>query len=77
MKHLKQFRPKLYREMKKAGELEKFALSAQESAKDMFETLVRRGVDPHDAQIRAERTYILLPDEKEVPDLANNPYETG
>jgi hypothetical protein len=43
----------------------------------MFDILVRRGVDPHDAKIRAERTYILLPDEKEVPDLANNPYQTG
>jgi hypothetical protein len=74
MAHLKEFRPKLYRELDRKGELEAAALKAQVDAKDMLATLMDRGVDPSEAQKQAERTYILLPDEKEVPDLTKSPY---
>jgi hypothetical protein len=52
------------------------ALRAEENALDAYETMVDRGVFPAQAQSDALRQFILLPDEKTVPDLANNPFET-
>lgn len=76
IRHNREFRPKMVAELEAAGRLEEAAFEAQENAKDMVVSLTSRGVPAAEAQSEALKEHILLPDEREVPDLAQNPYRS-
>jgi len=56
--HLKENDPKLYRELKKAGDLKKHCQRAAAFAHRMSQQLQQNGVHPIEAQERAKETYI-------------------
>jgi hypothetical protein len=78
--HIREFRPKMYKELKASGELEPLALSIQESAAKERERLVQyymsTGSDESSAITFARsevmRQFILLPSERDVPVLGEN-----
>jgi Transposon-encoded protein TnpV len=80
VKHIRQHRPKMYKELKDAGELEALALSIQNSAEDCYNRLVQSYKASGDSESTAEmyaesdvmRQYILLPTEQDVPILGEN-----
>jgi hypothetical protein len=77
VEHIREHRPKMYKELKQSGELESIALSIQVSADATYDRLVEfnkaRGDNERSAEIFAEgdvmRQYILLPTEQDVPVL--------
>lgn len=73
LKHWKEFRPKMYRELQKAGQLEKAAYAAQQLTVDMTWTLQSQGWTALEAWNMAKLEWIYLPDEKTVPVLGNDP----
>lgn len=73
---LKEMRPTLYAQMKADGTLEAAALEAEENAMQLTADLTG-AMSPTEAQNTAIRQYLLWPDEKEVPDLLQNPYQTN
>ena len=72
---LKTNRPRMYRELEAAGELEILANRAADNYRDMVAHLVMKGEPAMQAQSEASRTYLILPMEKDVPDLSQNPYD--
>jgi hypothetical protein len=83
VKHICIHRPKMYKELKKSRELESVALSIQNSAKSLFDGLVASnmamGMSESSARASARnhvmREYILLPSERDVPVLGEEPDE--
>ena len=71
--HLKEFRPKQYREMKKAGTLDEYVELLACQAKHALDSALASGL-AHDQARELARDLYLLPDEDDVPDLMNNPY---
>lgn len=77
VKHIRQHRPKMYRSLKQSGELETVALSIQKSAKAMYDSLYASAKACGDSDFAADcsatgivmREFILLPSERDVPDL--------
>jgi len=67
--HLKTYRPRMYRALRRSGQLEKVAEDVARSAVETAERLVRQGMHPHEAWWEAEREYILVPSEKDLPNL--------
>jgi len=57
--HLKEFRPQLYKELKQAGELEKYCQKQANHAHQMERSLFHQGLSPHEARERARDTYIF------------------
>ena len=80
VRHIREFRPKMYKELKEAEELEPLALSIQNSAEDSYDRLVKHYKATGDSESTAEmyaesdvmRQYILLPTEQDVPVLGEN-----
>jgi hypothetical protein len=78
--HIREFRPKMYKELKASGELEPLALSIQESAHSSYKNLVSsyqaQGMSERSAKSYADgdvmRQFILLPSERDVPVLGEN-----
>lgn len=66
-------RPTMYREAEQAGKLEDLAVAAQTQAEQTVASLISEGVNPMEAQSQATQE-LLLPDEKQVPDLNQNPF---
>ncbi len=83
VKHICIHRPKMYKELRKSRELESVALSIQNSAKSLFDSLVSSnmamGMSERSARTAAGnhvmREYILLPSERDVPVLGEEPDE--
>ena len=83
VKHLYTHRPKMYKELRKSRELEPLALSIQDSAKKLLDSLISSnmamGMSESAARTAARnhvmREYILLPSEKDVPVLGEEPDE--
>jgi hypothetical protein len=71
--HLKEFRPRLYKELAKEGRLVNFLDTQLNEANTEFDLSLEAGLGYDGAWERA-KCYLLLPDEREVPDLANNRY---
>jgi hypothetical protein len=80
VEHIRQHRPKMYKDLEQSGELEPLALSIQASANAAYERLVEfnkaRGDNESSAEVFAEgdvmRQYILLPTEQDVPVLGED-----
>jgi hypothetical protein len=80
VKHIRQHRPKMYKELKQSGELESLALSIQASAKSSYDSLYASSKANGDNDRTADfyatgvvmRQYILLPTEQDVPELGEN-----
>jgi hypothetical protein len=78
--HIREFRPKMYKELKASGELEPLALSIQESADSTYDNLISsykaQGMSESSAEAYADgdvmRQFILLPSERDVPVLGEN-----
>lgn len=83
VKHICIHRPKMYKELRKSRELESVALSIQNSAKSLFDSLISSnmamGMSERSARTAARnhvmREYILLPSERDVPVLGEEPEE--
>lgn len=80
VQHIREFRPKMYKELKTSGELEPLALSIQESADSTYDSLISsykaQGMSDRSAEAYADgdvmRQFILLPSERDVPVLGEN-----
>lgn len=66
--HLKEFRPKMYRDLLKAGDLDRVCQETAQRALEAYWQMVDAGVEPHEAWRVARVEYLLLPSEKDVPD---------
>ena len=81
--HICFHRPKMYKELKKSRELESVALSIQGSAKAAYDRLYTYylGIGENEttadnyATSQVMREYILLPSERDVPVLGEEPDE--
>lgn len=71
-KHWKKFRPKMYAELEKSGELMPVLLSLQERVSNQVLDLLEKGFQVHEAE-EVVRDQIYLPSEDDVPNL----YEDG
>lgn len=60
--HIKEHRPKMYKELKEAGELEQVAYQRQELAIEILADGLRRGMNPYQAREVASEV-IYLPEE--------------
>ena len=83
VKHICIHRPKMYKELRKSRELEPLALSIQESANASYDRLYASYIANGDNESTADfyatgevmRQYILLPSERDVPVLGEEPDE--
>lgn len=73
LKHWKEHRPKMYRELKKNGRLLKAAYAAQELTADSLGTLLEAGVPYFQAWEMVRENWIYLPTERDQPSLGANP----
>ena len=71
--HWREFRPKMYAEMKEKGILNKMLYLAEQNAINLAYELELSGVDPLTAEEIALREYILLPSEEGQPRLGESP----
>lgn len=72
-KHWKQFRPKMYRELKKKGVLYKSLYAAQERTEDALADLIEKGLSYDMAWEAVREEWLFLPTEKDLPVLGFNP----
>ena len=72
-RHLKEHRPKMYRELLKAGTLDKVTCEASERAGEMVLDLIEQGVPPWEAQREARVQHLLLPSGADQPELVLSP----
>jgi hypothetical protein len=70
--HLKEHRPKLYRQLQKEGRLDQFAQERADAAQRVLDELVKKGY-PHDGAWEIAKDEIYLPTEEDVPHLGENP----
>jgi hypothetical protein len=66
--HLKEFRPKMYRDLLEAGKLDEVCQNSADQAKEAYGQMVDGGMDPHEAHREARVQYLLLPSETDVSD---------
>lgn len=73
--HLKEHRPKMFKELQANGSLMGYLKSRQDSINDQLTTLEHQGLQPHEA-LEMLRDEIYLPTEEDVPNLgeAIQPY---
>lgn len=69
LRHWKEHRPKMYRELEKAGSLRKAAYEAEERTVEVLADLIEKGMDPFQAEEIVREMWVLLPDEEDVPHL--------
>ena len=76
--HWKRLRPRMYRELKKSGNLEQALQHAQERSSSEMSDLLEKGFQEHEAWELVAPRYVALPSEKDEPVLAEyNPLEPG
>jgi hypothetical protein len=71
--HWQKYRPKMYSELEKSGQLEPTLRNAVQRAQDQYVANAQSGIDPYEAESEAKRNYLFLPDEEDVPLLGENP----
>jgi hypothetical protein len=71
--HLREHRPRMYRELKKEGRLREFVEGQAEQYGQMVADLVGQGVAHDAAHEEAALLYLYLPTEEDVPRLGENP----
>ena len=64
LNHWKEYRPKMYMEMKKAGTLVQAAMDAVEQTNKEVEQLVNRGIPYYQADEMTREKYVMLPEEE-------------
>lgn len=69
LRHWKEHRPKMYRELEKKGLLRKAAYEAEQRTEDVLCDLIEGGMDPYQAEEIVREMWVLLPDEEDVPHL--------
>ena len=67
-KHWREFRPKMYRGLKRSGKLDEIILHEEERALNMLEKLEKQGLNPDQAW-EIVREEIFLPSEDDQPEL--------
>ncbi len=70
--HLKEHRPKMYRELKASGQLEEFLKERAEAAGSLLSDLIGQGA-AHDAAWEEASRELYLPTEEDVPHLGESP----
>jgi hypothetical protein len=71
--HWQKYRPKMYNELEKNGQLEPTLRSAVTRAQEQNISNLQSGMDPFEAQSEAKKQHLFLPDEEDVPLLGENP----
>lgn len=70
--HLKEHRPKLYRELEASGDLESFLEDRREAASRVLDEYLSRGLS-YDQGWEAASRELFLPSEEDVPLLGEEP----
>ena len=73
LRHWREFRPKMCKELETKGLLFQSVMEAAESTANLLVSLHRDGVDPFEAREIAFREWYLLPDEEGQPSLNFDP----
>ena len=71
--NLKNYRPKMYLALKRAGKLETYCQEAADHAVIAVQNLLDRGYQGIEAEEIVLPKYILLPSEEEMPNLGEIP----
>ena len=66
--HLKEHRPKMFRDLKQNGTLNQYVLDRQNKLNNSLTALEHQGLQPHEAE-EMLRDQIYLPTEEDVPRL--------
>jgi hypothetical protein len=69
--HLKQYRPTMFRALKKEGRLNQYVLEQQEWANDQLTFLEDQGLQPHEA-MEMVRDLVFPPSEEDMPNLGES-----
>lgn len=72
-KQWKKYRPKMYQELVKTGQLESRANKAAEQTRDALADLISQGVPYDQAWESVREMWIYLPSEEDVPNLGEDP----
>jgi hypothetical protein len=70
--HWQKYRPKMYNELEKSGQLEPVLRNAVQRAQDQFVENAQAGMHPLEAESEAKKQHLLLPSEQDVPLLGEN-----
>ena len=71
--HWQKYRPKMYRDLEKNGQLEPTLRNAVQRAEDQNISHLQSEMDPFEAECEAKRNCLFLPDDVDVPLLGENP----
>ena len=71
--HWKKYRPKMYRELVKSGQLESRANQAAQLTKDAVNQAFDEGMTYDEAWQTFRNQWMLLPSEEEMPNLGQDP----
>jgi len=74
--HWQKYRPKMYAELEKSGQLEERLKNAVERAKDQATAFLQSGMSPLEAQSEAKRQHLFLPGEEDELDEGFGPMRT-
>lgn len=71
--HWQKYRPKMYSELEKSGQLENVLRNAVQRAEDQNVASLQSGMHPLEAESEAKKQHLLLPTEEDQPHLGENP----
>lgn len=71
--HWKEYRPKMYAELEKAGTLDEEAQKASDQTEEEYCQAIEDGMSPDGAWEMLRERYLFPPSEEDVPLLGENP----
>lgn len=71
--HWQQYRPQMYRQLKATRKLEQALYAAEHLTTEALLEMEAAGVDPHTAWQTIREQWVILPTEKDVPNLGQEP----
>jgi len=72
-RHLLKYRPKMAAQLQEQGKLDDWACQAAEKAKNEAAMSIENGMFPLEAESEAKKNHMLLPAEKDQPELGVDP----
>jgi hypothetical protein len=69
--HWKKYRPQMYAELEKAGDLAESVYAAQERTSDLMNSLLDKGLPRHQAWELASEEWAFLPSEDDSPNSSD------
>jgi len=71
--HLRKYRPKMARQLERAGKLDDWAQKVANRAIEESARSIENGMQPLEAQSEAKRNHLFLPAEEDMPELGADP----